>query len=237
MENNEIVVSKFNSEQDIFKIRNYDLTRSRYKYVQELMIGLDGGYKLNLFDIGGGAGEMTEFARKLRFNTTLIDGNINNVNTEIQKGQQAFFADFNKVLPFSSSQADVIVCLEVIEHVVPAEQLISEMFRLLKPGGRLFLSTPNFSYYRDRISYLLGKNVKAEGYHYRFFTYKYLNKILLEQGFEIVKRNSYGGILGIAFLFKIISLGRIKINNLLKINQLFEPFFAHTFVIELKKIK
>ena len=38
---------------------------------------------------------------------------------------------------------DVVICRELIEHVIDAEKLMAEMTRLLKDGGYLLLTTPN----------------------------------------------------------------------------------------------
>ncbi len=40
---------------------------------------------------------------------------------------------------------DVILCSEVLEHVPDAQKVISETYRILKPGGVLFLTTPNYT--------------------------------------------------------------------------------------------
>lgn len=40
-------------------------------------------------------------------------------------------------------QFDTVICFQVIEHVKEDHQLIREMKRVLKPGGTLFLTTPN----------------------------------------------------------------------------------------------
>ena len=39
--------------------------------------------------------------------------------------------------------ADAVVSFEVLEHVHDADRLVAELARLLRPGGTLFLSTPN----------------------------------------------------------------------------------------------
>jgi 2-polyprenyl-3-methyl-5-hydroxy-6-metoxy-1,4-benzoquinol methylase len=46
-------------------------------------------------------------------------------------------------LPFVSATFDAVVMLEVIEHVGEEPPVIEEIRRVLKPGGKLFLSTPH----------------------------------------------------------------------------------------------
>jgi SAM-dependent methyltransferase len=45
-----------------------------------------------------------------------------------------------------SGKFDVLVCLETIEHILDDRKLMIDMGRCLVPGGRLFLTTPNFEY-------------------------------------------------------------------------------------------
>ncbi len=46
-------------------------------------------------------------------------------------------------LPFENEQFDLVVLVEVIEHVVDKNELLDEIYRVLKPSGKLFLTTPN----------------------------------------------------------------------------------------------
>jgi SAM-dependent methyltransferase len=45
--------------------------------------------------------------------------------------------------PYPASTFDVVVLVEVLEHVPAKEELLREIWRVLKPDGRLFLTTPN----------------------------------------------------------------------------------------------
>jgi len=45
-------------------------------------------------------------------------------------------------IPLASGSVDAILCTEVLEHVENPLEAVSEFARLLKPGGRLFLSVP-----------------------------------------------------------------------------------------------
>ncbi|MCJ7553319.1 MAG: class I SAM-dependent methyltransferase, partial [Ignavibacteriaceae bacterium] len=48
-----------------------------------------------------------------------------------------------KLLPFASISFDLIILQDVIEHINETELLIIELNRILKPGGIIYLSTPN----------------------------------------------------------------------------------------------
>jgi 2-polyprenyl-3-methyl-5-hydroxy-6-metoxy-1,4-benzoquinol methylase len=49
-----------------------------------------------------------------------------------------------QALPFSDGDFDTVVSCETIEHVADPRQALRELARVLKPGGRLFLTTPNY---------------------------------------------------------------------------------------------
>jgi SAM-dependent methyltransferase len=46
-------------------------------------------------------------------------------------------------LPFAEKSFDAVVSLQVIEHLPRPREFVSEIARVLRPGGRLILSTPN----------------------------------------------------------------------------------------------
>jgi SAM-dependent methyltransferase len=46
-------------------------------------------------------------------------------------------------LPLASGSIDLVVSFETLEHVPDARAMVFEIRRVLKPGGRLVLSTPN----------------------------------------------------------------------------------------------
>lgn len=45
-------------------------------------------------------------------------------------------------LPFKEESVDTLVCTGVLEHVSEPHQAVSEIYRVLKPGGRAFVETP-----------------------------------------------------------------------------------------------
>ncbi len=53
-----------------------------------------------------------------------------------------FKCDLSQALPLVSNFFDTLILSEVLEHIPTPEQLWPEMSRILKPGGRLFISVP-----------------------------------------------------------------------------------------------
>lgn len=51
-------------------------------------------------------------------------------------------ADLNKSLPIDSEVADNIISLQVLEHLCEPQIMLNEAFRILKPGGRIYIAVP-----------------------------------------------------------------------------------------------
>lgn len=71
-------------------------------------------------------------------------------------------ADLTKHIPFENNSFDAIISLEVMEHVQDHSTFFSEAARVLKPGGKLFVSTPNILSLKSRLRFLFS------GYFYSF---------------------------------------------------------------------
>ena len=48
-------------------------------------------------------------------------------------------------LPFADNSFQVVVCSQVIEHIPDTEAAVGELLRVLKPGGKLILGTPDYA--------------------------------------------------------------------------------------------
>lgn len=105
-------------------------------------------------------------------------------------------ADLDRGVPFADGAFDVVLSVEGIEHLGSPRAFVTELARVLRPGGRLILSTPNVLSVRSRWRWL------TRGHH-RHFTpdargrfssdhlhavdYHLMHRLLDEAGLEICK--------------------------------------------------
>ena len=82
-------------------------------------------------------------------------------------------------LPFDNNYFDLVVSFETIEHLKDSEKFVAEIKRVLKPGGRLILSTPD-----KRVTKKLGVENK---FHIKEFGTKEIKELLLNNNFKDIK--------------------------------------------------
>jgi SAM-dependent methyltransferase len=63
--------------------------------------------------------------------------------------------DLNNDLPFRSATFDLVMMLEVVEHLADIPHILREIARVMKPDGVAILSTPNRLNVTSRLHYLL----------------------------------------------------------------------------------
>lgn len=61
--------------------------------------------------------------------------------------------DANGTLPYGENSFDAACCIEVIEHIEDQFKLIRELYRIVKPGGRAIVTTPNLLNINSRIRF------------------------------------------------------------------------------------
>lgn len=110
-------------------------------------------------DIGCGDGKKTSiFKKKINSKQMLgIDGIKIRLNAAKKNGiDKIIYADLEKKWPLKNNQFDVVISNQVIEHILNLDNFISEIFRILKPGGYCVVSTENLSSWHNIFALVLG---------------------------------------------------------------------------------
>jgi 2-polyprenyl-6-hydroxyphenyl methylase/3-demethylubiquinone-9 3-methyltransferase len=118
---------------------------------------------LSLIDIGCGGGLVAEPMRRMGFDVTAVDASSENIGTARAHAEQMGLDIAYRAATVEQMEAegagpfDVVLVLEIIEHVADPEAFIRACSRLVAPGGLLIVATLN----RTLKSLALGK-VAAE---------------------------------------------------------------------------
>lgn len=81
-------------------------------------------------------------------------------------------------IPFSDAKFDLVLCIEVLEHIEEDDEACGEIARILKPGGALILSLPYRHWFPSYFS-TMG--------HYRHYTRSDVEKLLSRVGLKVTR--------------------------------------------------
>lgn len=126
--------------------------------------------------------------------------------------------DVSTGIPYKDSSFDVVVSMEVIEHLVDTESFLKECSRILRTGGRVIISTPNLHYWRNLVEWFKGNQFFFIDYHegqeghVRYFCPRTLRELADKSGFKNIRTRTTGDWRGdnalmrrIGLLFEIVS--------------------------------
>jgi SAM-dependent methyltransferase len=82
-------------------------------------------------------------------------------------------------LPIGSESVDAVATLQVVEHVWNHREFVRQCLRVLRPGGRLLMTTPN------RLTFSPGLDAPVNPFHTKEFDAHELSELLERDGFVI----------------------------------------------------
>lgn len=140
-------------EFDYFEER-FGATEHDERRLREYIISQTDFYFENILDVGCGNAWVAKYFLKRNKKVISLDISKTNPKKALEKYPSNYHygtvADSYK-LPFVPNTFDLIIASEIIEHVTNPRYFVNELFRVLKPGGKLIISTP----YKEVIRYVL----------------------------------------------------------------------------------
>ncbi|PLX66238.1 MAG: class I SAM-dependent methyltransferase [Denitrovibrio sp.] len=132
------------------------------------------------------------------------------------KGVKAIFGMFeDKHVDLPDDYFDVVICNDVIEHMISHDMFFETIQKKLKKNGSLVGSIPNVRFYKNLKHLLFEKDWKyqesgiLDTTHLRFFTKKSLRRSLISNGYNISKLEGIEGSRApILRLFLALTLGK-----------------------------
>ena len=153
-----------------------------------------------VLDVGIYPGLFTYVIKQLGVDVEAVDLEPERIPSELGKFLKIHQVDIEAdEIPLEDSSYDAILFLAILEHLrLNPLAVLRRLKGLLKPGGRLFVQTPNLGYWRCRLNVLLGKSFDESPYaaysrletlghpgHIRVYTMSEVKEILEKCGFKI----------------------------------------------------
>lgn len=130
-----------------------------------------------LLDAGAGKQQFKTLLSRAKYQSTDYD----DPTYKVPQGTHDFYCSLDAI-PQPDYTYDVVVNTQVLEHVDDPQKVINEFYRVLKPGGRLYLTTNQMF------------PLHYSPYNYFFFTVLGLELLFKRAGFEHITVTPRGGI-------------------------------------------
>lgn len=130
------------------------LDRAEVNRLRQAILSMVPTHAKWVLDVGCGSGWLAKSLIPQNRNVVSMDIGITNpqraIRTTPSPHHFGLVADA-MAPPFKKSSFDCIVASEIIEHIIAPQQFLNQLAQLLKPGGRLIVTTP----YNEKINYSL----------------------------------------------------------------------------------
>jgi SAM-dependent methyltransferase len=218
---------------DFYKSAPEDSHKSasyQQKILNEFLCHLNLYKSSHVLDIGSGLGRnlktLQQFFNKI-FAVDVSEFALKKSRQNYGNSSDYFVADVHK-LPFNGQIFDLVVLTEVIEHLSNQEKAIKTITQVLKSGGHLIISSPNYSNLTGLVKRIKDKKTGHQGWSpwhahdsglERLMSWKKLRS-LLESRYKILKSRGAGYIYAWLYFtpfrnydsyYPMISLGKIPL--------------------------
>ncbi len=154
--------------------------------------------KKTFLDFGCGKGIITQRILRIRPGYALFGADISQhalayAKRRIKQGTFRRVAA-DQHIPYKDNFFDVVLASDVLEHIYDTKTALSELARVLKPGGELIITVP----YNGKLKMVIAVLIGFEFYfdpmspHIRHFSPKTLTSSVTENGLSVTKIGYYG---------------------------------------------
>lgn len=160
--------------------------RGRRRVIREALRALDLPPGIRILDAGCGSGRnMVELAAF----GEVVGLELAEASVEVARarGVGEVVAGTVDELPFAEDSFDLAVSLDVIEHLADARQSLSELRRVVKPGGVLLVTVPAYQW--------LWSDHDIVNHHYRRYTRSLLEHAAADAGWQTVSVTHFNALL------------------------------------------
>lgn len=159
-----------------------------------------------ILEIGAGSGETLLMAKAMGLAQEVVGVELVPIENSGQSDQgmdKFIIGDIEKLeLPLEQNYFDVILCGDVLEHLVDPWGTVGKLNGYLKPGGYFVASIPNFREIKMLLSIIMGGDFNyndagiLDRTHLRFFCRKNMVGLLEQNGLNIISIKSNLDLLG-----------------------------------------
>lgn len=140
------------------------------------------GNDRRLLDIGCGDGEFLSYAREAGWKVYGVEISKDGYDLCKKKGIETYNKELRDI-GFQDNLFDAVTLWDVLEHYLSPKDELREIYRVLKPGGMLYISTPNHKKGKFMGRNWFGYNASYE--HLSYFEASTLAQMLIDVGFKI----------------------------------------------------
>ena len=172
----------------------YHLNPARFQYFDHHISSWAG---LKVLDVGCGGGFSCEYLARRGAIVHGIDQSPSCIAAAQKHASVSQLAidychAYAESLPYPDQSFDVVVCVDVLEHVADLQQTIAEIHRVLKPGGMFCFDTINRTFKSKLIMIWLLEDWLRQiprGIHdwQKFIKPKELQNLMVKKGFEAIE--------------------------------------------------
>jgi len=144
------------------------------EHLHRYALALEFASRCDVLDVACGEGYGAAFLAKVARKVIGVDcatSVIDHATAKYKAKNLRFVAGQAEKLPIPDSSIDLVVSFETLEHLKDHAAMMREIQRVLRPGGRLLLSTPDRKPYR-------AVSGKPNAFHLREFSLRQLQRLL-----------------------------------------------------------